>query len=127
MFTFDIHVPTWLQGEGGLDSRLLRPDDGKRCCLGFYLNACGLNDEALRDQRAPELIATEVSRNAQASWLLTDEYSRHSETAVDLMTENDELFDVAPFTDYVTYILEKMRHLSELFARQGIAVRWRLS
>jgi hypothetical protein len=33
---------TWLRGEGAERSALLRPDDGRMCCLGLYLQACGI-------------------------------------------------------------------------------------
>lgn len=31
-------------------SRLLRPDDGKQCCVGLYLSACGVPDSLLTDR-----------------------------------------------------------------------------
>lgn len=35
-------------------ARLLRPEDGKMCCLGFYGLACGLTEEEIRDQGEPK-------------------------------------------------------------------------
>jgi hypothetical protein len=34
----------WIRGEGSEHSLLFRPADGKRCCLGFLGNACGVKD-----------------------------------------------------------------------------------
>lgn len=43
----------WLRGEGGGDSCLLRPSDGKMCCLGFVGLACGLTAKELTNKSAP--------------------------------------------------------------------------
>lgn len=44
----------WLHGEGVEDSMLLRPSDGKMCCIGIYLHTvCGVPKEELREVRMP--------------------------------------------------------------------------
>lgn len=43
----------WLRGEGGSSSWLLRPSDGKLCCLGHALRACGRTDDELRLIKTP--------------------------------------------------------------------------
>ena len=45
----------WLRGE--VKSRLLRPSDGKMCCLGFYALSCGLSHEQIKDHAEPADIA----------------------------------------------------------------------
>lgn len=45
--TLTIDRAAWLRGEGGILSFLLRPSDGKMCCLGFYAEACGMADKDL--------------------------------------------------------------------------------
>lgn len=43
----------WLRGEGSDRSALLRPTDGKMCCVGIYLKALGVpEDELLKDKTA---------------------------------------------------------------------------
>lgn len=42
---------TWLRGEGATKSALLRTEDGKKCCLGFYANSCGLDDESILGEK----------------------------------------------------------------------------
>lgn len=41
----------WLRGEGGKASRLLRPKDGKMCCVGFAALALGHTEDEIRDRR----------------------------------------------------------------------------
>ncbi len=47
---FTINRATWLRGEGGPTSSLMRPRDGKMCCLGFLGLACGVPAEELQYQ-----------------------------------------------------------------------------
>jgi len=42
----------WLRGEGVQESYLLRATDGKRCCIGFLAQACGIPDSKLSDTRS---------------------------------------------------------------------------
>jgi hypothetical protein len=52
----------WLRGEGAAASKLLRPEDGKMCCLGFYGLSCGLGEAELLDACTPG------SRGGMALW-----------------------------------------------------------
>jgi hypothetical protein len=52
--TFYVSRARWLRGEGSQNSRLLRPSDGKMCCLGFYGRACGIPSEQLENAGAPD-------------------------------------------------------------------------
>ena len=47
---------TWLRGEGGRESRLLRPCDGKMCCLGFAMLQAGYQEDHIRDVDDPSEI-----------------------------------------------------------------------
>lgn len=40
----------WLRGEGSDASRLIRPCDGKKCCLGFAGEQCGMSSDDLLDK-----------------------------------------------------------------------------
>ena len=46
---FQIKRSEWLRGEGSENSYLLRSKDGKKCCVGFFANACGLNDDVIKN------------------------------------------------------------------------------
>ena len=46
---FIIDRKIWLRGED--DSYLLRKKDKKQCCVGIFLNACGVTKKALRGLR----------------------------------------------------------------------------
>ena len=44
--SFVIDVKKWLRGEGSKRSSLHRKSDGKMCCVGQYLEACGAPPES---------------------------------------------------------------------------------
>lgn len=52
-FRFVVDRRTWLRGEGGIDSALLRGRDGKKCCIGFLALACGHQPEDILDVDTP--------------------------------------------------------------------------
>ena len=80
-----IPVWKWLHGardsDGGCNSYLLRPDDEKQCCLGFYLEACGVSRNRLAGKREPRELH---GVPAEAEWTVSD-----SETVLKLMDIND--------------------------------------
>jgi hypothetical protein len=43
----------WIRGEPASHSYLLRPNDGKSCCLGFLGCAIGINRDTLWGERMP--------------------------------------------------------------------------
>jgi hypothetical protein len=45
--SFTILRKKWIRGEDPEETFLLRKDDGKMCCLGFYGQACGISDRDL--------------------------------------------------------------------------------
>lgn len=55
---FTVKRATWLRGEGDEDSRLLRPSDGKMCCLGHYCLAAGLAADDIKDMETPAALYT---------------------------------------------------------------------
>lgn len=54
--TFVIDRRKWLRGESdeSFDSFLLREDDGKMCCLGFFAKSCGLKNDDIGNTQAPD-------------------------------------------------------------------------
>lgn len=46
----------WLRGEGEENSKLLRTEDGKMCCLGFVCLAFGKTEDDIADSEAPSCL-----------------------------------------------------------------------
>ena len=96
----------WLRGSKMIDntsedfkmnSMLNRPSDKKMCCIGIYLNQCGLTKKVLLDH--PDAAMVIDSRGGEfpkeAMWLVNienypnDVYYDNSADAGKLMSEND--------------------------------------
>lgn len=104
----------WLRGEGSEASRLLRPSDGKMCCLGFYSLSCGLTDKDIQNIPA----APEIAEIPEVmDWLIEDCGNRivHSDDAAELMDYND----TPPIRD-----TDREAHITEIFAKHGIEVEF---
>ena len=64
-----IPVSGWLHREGSSDSFLLRKADGKRCCLGIYLqDNCGVSPDLLQGQSSPQQLPGDIIEKLPA-WL----------------------------------------------------------
>lgn len=114
---FVVERSIWYRGNHEESS--LFTSDGKYCALGFYLKACGIEDEEMLDVSSPHF----TRHKSLPSWLV-GEYlvdcdsfpnkpSALSEKAVDINdddTKSDE---------------EREKELTELFAEQGIKVIFR--
>jgi hypothetical protein len=90
--SFTIDRATWLHGEGPGNSFLLRPFDGKMCCLGHYLKAVGVEDEAIASVDAPLNLPFEIQKEIP-SWLLGGFRTEVSPTCQKLMIDNDDTTD----------------------------------
>lgn len=101
----------WLRGE--TESFLLRPEDGKRCCVGIYLSGLGLTDECLADKEAAAQLMCSVP--TEAVWLIDDLRGQNSKSAEDLYAINDE-------EDADESIREKQ--IRAEFKKRGVAVRF---
>ena len=84
---FTIPRKKWLRGEGGDNSRLLRPFDGKMCCLGIYLSKVGFGVGSLSDESSPHHVGGIVGVEA-CDWLLSGSKD-DSKLADSLMVAND--------------------------------------
>lgn len=113
---FTIDRNTWLRGEGPTRSKLLRSDDGRKCCLGFYSTACGLPDDDIRDVISPSALEEKLGRIGEMEWLLdspSKDHEEFSESADRLMEFNDNVYgDPA----------EREQVIVDTFAAQGITV-----
>lgn len=114
---FVIDVKTWLRGSK--NSFLQAPDDtnakGKRCCLGFYLMACGATEEEIKGYLRPEDVSNKVLAPA---WLLNKKGlvgPESSEDAKELMRFND----ASGPTD------KRIAHIRKLFKKNGITPTFR--
>lgn len=106
-----IDRPTWLRGEGGDASALLREKDGKMCCLGFYALACGMEKEDIVGRGGPRSVTmtTDTPLPEQMQWLMCGP-AEHSGDATALMVENDNH--------------AKEERIAELFAKHGVEVEF---
>jgi hypothetical protein len=57
----------WLRGEGSGASKLLRPSDGKMCCLGMVALQCGLDMRQIMDRGEPKSCSL-VDPKSEALW-----------------------------------------------------------
>lgn len=118
----------WLRGEGSLDSRLLRPSDGKMCCLGYYGKLCGLTTDQIKDIESPQTIeptqvddgfsvkAVWVNPKQQGEWLFMDDNaSIPSVDCENLMVNNDD-------EDITDTVREQL--ISKTFAKHDIEVQF---
>lgn len=102
----------WLRGEGSERSYLLRTEDGKYCCLGFFSIACGLTDEQISNIHSPIDLTDQVN-DPNFEKLL--EKPGNSYFAYKLMDLND-----------LQTITEQGRELelTSMFAEEGIEVEF---
>jgi len=82
----------WLHGEGPGASYLLRPTDGKKCCLGILATDCGATDEQILDKKSPadcrNIKWVDGLLQGQESNDLSDQITN---TCVNIMSWNDAL------------------------------------
>lgn len=110
---FTIDRKTWLRGEGGEASALLRPGDGKMCCLGSYSLACGVSARSIKSKQAVSQMA---DRPMQMDWLVEVDKrigNFSSCESASLMTTNDDRY----LPDY-----KRESDIIKKFAEQGITV-----
>lgn len=82
---FVIRRSVWLRGDDD-DSMLLRPSDERQCCLGIYLEACGVPRAMLRGVMAPHVL---LHVHKAYDVRLPDWMTESNGTYCDLMEDND--------------------------------------
>lgn len=105
----------WIRGDHPNPSMLLRSDDSKMCCLGFYLTQCGAGEEAMLDLESPSAVE---DLPTCAAWLIDDDDpigDGDSELCAMLMDTNDASSLDEPLRE---------ARLAELFAKQGVEVEF---
>lgn len=110
---FTVSRKTWLRGEGSSNSYLLRPSDGKMCCLGFLALSCGLTPAEIEGHS--DLFVLERANKLPASLVIPadnpDDEPLNSDVCWDIMAVND-----------ATERKNREERLAELFAQAGIQV-----
>jgi len=119
---FTVYRSTWLRG--GLDSALLYL--GKRCCLGFYGQACGILDSEMNDVTSFCCLISSIEK-IDRIFLDSDVCNiLDSEWATDLMSVNDAQIGAAFAFRGNDKVLnaesERESLLTDLFAEHGITV-----
>lgn len=135
---FTIVRRRWRRGKGTQrqSSLLLHPDDNKMCCLGFYMQACGVPREKLKDKGFPrgvvQITDTEglfrgidkdilsVLRKAKASWLVS---MNKMKRVVNNSKMTDALVDANDNQEKSYKDIEK--EVKTLFAKKGIKVKFK--
>jgi len=102
----------WLRGEGDMQSRLIRPSDGKMCCLGFYGLALGVSRDAMLDRSTPAQ-AMRKGGDQFPPWTEAVQGLDEVNVCARLMSENDTVELSAA---------ERERRITELFALRGVEV-----
>lgn len=85
---FEIDRSRWHRGQGGEGSKLLRQDD-KMCCVGLYLESCGVPRAKLLDVA----YASGVVLPEQAKWLLDNSKNQCQYPGTELAVRNDSFND----------------------------------
>jgi hypothetical protein len=101
----------WLRGEGQGWSYLLRPGDGKMCCVGIFLEACGVSREVLRGTKT----ANQARRNHDA---------HEVEKIPDWMDNTNAGFLYDDNDDRLMSEDERERRVARRFAGQGVEVEF---
>lgn len=84
---FVVDRETWIRGGHDKHSMLCRGDDGKQCCLGFFLRSCGVSKTAISDRSTPSDVGKMPKK---AAFLLEDSQSGDSVAAYSMMEVNDD-------------------------------------
>lgn len=123
----------WLRGEGNEDSYLLRNTDNKMCCLGIYLEACGVSRERLGGIPTPsELANLDVEVPKEAEWLVNKKPNptpsqrwEGTPWAHRLMEENDDVLprnapkDIKKQNEH-----RREANIAQLFRANGVEVEF---
>lgn len=106
---FTVKRSEWLRGEGNENSYLLRNEDNKMCCLGFYSLQCEIKKESISGTKCPRGLHNDLGA------LEFDKYPEwmkdlHSQDLGFIMIINDQI----DLTDS-----EREPQLTEIFKRNG--------
>jgi hypothetical protein len=110
-----INLKKWYRGKGDDESKL-RLSDGRQCCLGFYLRACGMKTNEIQGVATPNGVKFNLPNDAR--WLLGSSglSAPHSVDGKALMEVNDD-----------PKVNEKIRQtvIAKIFRRHGVKVAYK--
>jgi hypothetical protein len=109
---FTIDRDRWARGNrpGAKCFTALLTRDGQKCCLGFYLEACGVNTSRLLEMGLP----SDLNLPEEANWLLEDVDSERMVEGV--IAEANDTHDLSE--------VYREHRVAALFAAQGITVHF---
>lgn len=108
-----INLKKWYRGKGSDNSRL-RLSDGRQCCLGFYLRACGVRAQNIESHATPGAVSHQVPDEAR--WLLGNQFKEHSNDCQALMNFNDRE-DVSESV--------RRQQIVDIFRRHDVVVKFK--
>lgn len=124
-FKLKIDRNKWARG--GILPGLLLNGMGSQCCVGLYLSALGVPDEALRGRGCADDVEVQKVLPDQAMWLNFGELSR-SDDAQHLYSVNDCTLGHAINGEEHALVIEseeqRERLIAETFARNGVEVEF---
>ena len=110
-----INREKWYRGAGSYESKLLRPSDGKMCCLGFYCMELGYKKEQISGAGTPA--SSFLDPIKRPDWLVNNDGKGPlvSGSCAQLITTNDD-----------EYISEKEREaaITAEFGENGVEVEF---
>ena len=113
----------WLRGadaKNGHNSYLLRPTDGKRCCVGIYLSALGFSDVELSGLGEDAELRVPVNTDDECDW---DEDETEIDPRVPVWLRAESLvYGINDDAD--TPEDERERLIAERFKRGGVDVEF---
>lgn len=119
---FVIERERWLRGDEE-NSRLLRPSDGKMCCLGFFARACGIDEDQIEDEAEPE----DVPGAGWPLWVLreSDDFAGDYDLPGKLKNSLDIVELIKANDDEATGDRKRESRIAEIFAKHGVEVEFR--
>lgn len=113
----------WLRGES--NGKLLTHDRKAMCCLGIYMNSCGVSREKLRSLGSPECVIVkykqEVKLPEDASWL----YKKPDGFISNNLYNSDLVFNLMSVNDnFEINEKEREEQIRDLFAKADVKVKF---
>ena len=111
---FTIKRSEWLRGKNPGGSYLLKPSDSKKCCLGFYILACGGKKCDIKALRGPYSYSVRQKTNVPDLTTKTGDFHSYGPTS-ELMGFND--------TEHISD-KEREKEITRLFKTMDVDVEF---
>jgi hypothetical protein len=110
---FTVIRSQWLRGKGGSKSYLRRAGDGKQCCLGFYLKACGLTDDVITGVQDANAVAIGLDHLPESAQWLDEGPGNTTYNVLQLTNDWGDITDA-----------QREEKLIEQFAEHGVVIKF---